>query len=435
MARKKLALHWWILIALGLGLVAGVGVNRLTLAGVLPTATESWVVGFVRSLNSFVADLFIRLLQFIAAPIVLFSLVAGAASLADIRKLSRIGTKTIVIYTSTTAVAISVGLVLANVIRPGSFVSAQTRDRLAAAGAEEAGRRIELAAAPNAWQTLLNIVPKNPFEALARGEMLQIVFAALAVGVALTLIPRERAGPVIAVCEGLTEAVTKIVHVVMLGAPVAVFCLISRVIGDLGLDVLGAVAVYAGTVVLGLAVVMYAEYPALLRAFTPVGYRRFFGAIAPAQLMAFSSSSSNATLPVTLDCAKNRLGAGEEVASFVVPLGATVNMDGTALYQGVATVFIAQLYGIELSLAEQLMIVLTATLASIGTAGIPGVGMVMLVIVLQSVGMTAEVIAGGIAVILGIDRVLDMCRTAVNVTGDCVTAAIVAHGEGELRSP
>jgi Na+/H+-dicarboxylate symporter len=340
-----------------------------------------------------------------------------------------------VIYTSTTAVAISVGLVLANVIRPGSFVSAQTRDRLAAAGAEEAGRRIELAAAPNAWQTLLNIVPKNPFEALARGEMLQIVFAALAVGVALTLIPRERAGPVIAVCEGLTEAVTKIVHVVMLGAPVAVFCLISRVIGDLGLDVLGAVAVYAGTVVLGLAVVMYAEYPALLRAFTPVGYRRFFGAIAPAQLMAFSSSSSNATLPVTLDCAKNRLGAGEEVASFVVPLGATVNMDGTALYQGVATVFIAQLYGIELSLAEQLMIVLTATLASIGTAGIPGVGMVMLVIVLQSVGMTAEVIAGGIAVILGIDRVLDMCRTAVNVTGDCVTAAIVAHGEGELRSP
>jgi Na+/H+-dicarboxylate symporter len=225
-----------------------------------------------------------------------------------------------------------------------------------------------------------------------------------------------------------------VVHAVMRLAPVAVFCLVAKVMATMGLEALGALLVYCLTVVLGLVLVTFGVYPALLRAFAKVGPRRFFTAIAPAQLLAFSSSSSNATLPVTMECVEERLGVSEEITSFVIPLGATVNMDGTALYQGVAAVFIAQLYGIDLTLGDQLTIVLTATLASIGTAGVPGVGLVMLVIVLQAVGMGDDAMRGGIAIIFGVDRLLDMCRTVTNVTGDCVVAAVVAHQEGELAA-
>jgi Na+/H+-dicarboxylate symporter len=439
--RRRLALHWWIFCALAIGVVVGVVVNQLTVRGHLPPAADGGVVGFLAQLNGFVGDLFLRLLRFIAAPIVLFSLIVGAASLNDLKKLSRIGGKTIAIYLCTTALAITIGLVIANVVKPGSdrFVPAEVRDRLAAQGAGEATARIQAAVKPDVWETVLNLVPANPFGALAAGEMLQIVFAALAVGIALTLIPREKAGPVIAVCDGMTDAIIKIVHLVMLVAPVAVFCLIAGAVADLGVEVLRALAVYSLVVVAGLAFMMFAVYPAILRLLTPVRYGRFFKAIAPAQLLAFSSSSSSATLPVTMDCVENRLGVSEDVTSFAVPLGATINMDGTALYQGVAAVFIAQLYGLGvdgkgLSLGDQLTIVLTATLASIGTAGVPGVGMIMLVIVLQSVGMDPAVMAGGIAIIFGVDRVLDMCRTSVNVTGDCMVAAVVASSERELAT-
>jgi Na+/H+-dicarboxylate symporter len=237
---------------------------------------------------------------------------------------------------------------------------------------------------------------------------------------------------VIALFEGLNDAVLVVVHAVMRLAPVAVFCLVAKVMATMGLEALGALLVYCVTVVFGLLLVTFGVYPGLLRAFTKVGPRRFFTAIAPAQLLAFSSSSSNATLPVTMECVEERLGVSEEITSFVIPLGATVNMDGTALYQGVAAVFIAQLYGVDLGLGDQLTIVLTATLASIGTAGVPGVGLVMLVIVLQAVGMGDEAMRGGIAIIFGVDRLLDMCRTVTNVTGDCMVAAVVAHQEGEL---
>jgi len=433
--RKRLGLHWQIIIGLVLGLVVGLVVNLLAKNGSLPTeGAGAAVVGFVSKLNGFVGDLFLRLLRFIAAPIVLFSLIVGAASLNDIKKLSRIGGKTIAIYISTTAVAIVIGLMLANVVKPGSdrFVPQEMRDTLAEAGSGEASARIESAVAPDVWATFLNIVPTNPFEALAEGRMLQIVFTALAIGIALTLIPKKKAGPVIAVCDAMTDVIIKIVHVVMLTAPYAVFALIARVVADLGLDVLQALLAYSLVVVFALGMMIFVVYPLVLRVFTPVRYGRFFGAIAPAQLLAFSSSSSGATLPVTMDCVENRLGVSEDVTSFAVPLGATINMDGTALYQGVAAVFIAQLYGLDLTIGQQLTIVLTATLASIGTAGVPGVGMIMLVIVLQSLGMSAEVMTGGIAIIFGVDRILDMCRTTCNVTGDAMVAAVVASSENEL---
>ena len=472
----RLALHWQIIIGLVLGLVVGIVINLSWGAGtwrslgvddvgmwlsgdparvaapegvdldqlttedrarLYPNASAGLAAAaarFVHDLNGFVGDLFLRLLRFIAAPIVLFSLIVGAASLNDLRKLSRIGGKTIGIYLVTTAVAITVGLVLANLVRPGKFVPQEVRDQMAGAGVEAAAERIQAAVKPDMWETFLNIVPTNPFEALARGEMLQIVFAALAIGIALTLVPKDKARPVIAFCDGMTDVIIKLVHLIMLTAPYAVFALIVRVVADLGLDVLLALIVYSGVVIVGLAVMVFGVYPSVLRVLTPMRFGRFFGGIAPAQLLAFSSSSSSATLPVTMECVEERLGVSEDVASFALPLGATINMDGTALYQGVAAVFIAQLYGLGLDLGDQLTIVLTATLASIGTAGVPGVGMIMLVIVLQSVGMPAEVMAGGLAIIFGVDRILDMCRTTCNVTGDCMVATLVASTEGELLS-
>lgn len=436
MARPRLALHWQILLGMLAGLVVGVLLNILH-APLSAAAADSQVLttafSFVVKLNAFVGDLFLRGLRFIAVPIVLFSLVVGASSLNDVQKLSRIGTRTVGIYLVTTALAISIGLLVANVTRPGTWLSAELRDRLAGQAADSVADKVQ-AVAPDAWATLLDVVPANPFQALANASMLQVVFAALAFGVALTLIPADKARPVIAAAEGLNEAVLKLVDAVMRVAPIAVFCLIAKVMATMGVEVLSALAVYSLTVVGGLLVMTLGVYPLLLRLFAGMGPGRFFEAILPAQLLAFSSSSSNATLPVTMECVEERLGVGEEVTSFVIPLGATVNMDGTALYQGVAALFIAQLYGIPLDLGDQLTIVLTATLASIGTAGVPGVGLVMLVIVLQSVGMGEEAMKGGIAIIFGVDRLLDMCRTVTNVTGDAMVAAVVAAREGDLLS-
>lgn len=437
MARGKLALHWQILIGLATGMVVGVALNLgaepldafLGEAGVLRSVAD-----FLVDLNRFVGDLFLRGLRFIAVPIVLFSLIAGASSLNDLQKLSRIGSRTVGIYITTTAVAITVGLTLANLARPGTWVSEELRDELATAGAEQAGAKIAGAIAPSLWDTLLNIIPTNPFASLAEGEMLQVVFIALAVGISLTLVPKDKAAPVITVSEALTEVVLKLVNVLMLAAPYAVFALIVGVMANLGLEVLGALVVYSLTVLVGLGVMVFGVYPTILRTFAGVRPGRFFDAIAPAQLLAFSSSSSSATLPVTMECVEERLGASEDVTAFVVPLGATINMDGTALYQGVAALFIAQIYGIDLSFAQQLTIVLTATLGSVGAAGVPGVGLIMLVVVLQSVDMPEEVMRGGIAIIFGVDRILDMARTVCNVTGDAMVATLVAASEDELAS-
>ncbi len=436
-AKRRLAVHWRILIGLGAGLAVGLVLNLTKgsiLAAVGPDGLDRDLVDFLVALNGFVGDLFLRSLRFIAVPIVLFSLIEGAASLNDLKKLSRIGGKTVGIYLGTTAVAISLGVLFAQAARPGAFVPDALREELARGQAAQAAQSIKSAVAPSVWETFLNIVPTNPFASLAQGQMLQVVFAALAIGIALTMVPAERARPVIELCGTMTQVIIKLVHIIMMLAPYAVFALLVEVIAQLGFEVLGGLAVYTVTVVGGLAVMMFVVYPSVLRAFTNVSYRRFFRAIAPAQLLAFSSSSSSATLPVTLESVQDRLGVSEDVASFAIPLGATINMDGTALYQGVAAMFVAQLYGIELTFTQQAMIVLTATLASIGTAGVPGVGIVMLVIVLQGIGMSPEMMEKGIALIFGVDRLLDMCRTATNVTGDCMVSAVVAYTEGELAS-
>lgn len=437
MSKPRLALHWQILIGMALGMVAGLVVNLFQgpIDGLMASSDiAATVLGFLASANNFVGDLFLRGLRFIAVPVVLFSLIVGASSLNDLKKLSRIGGRTIVIYLFTTAVAISIGLLLANIAQPGTWLSPELRDTLAGEAAGAVAGKVDAAVAPDAWATLLNIVPKNPFKALAEGNMLQVVFTALAVGAALTLIPKDKADPIIKAADGLTDVIIKLVHAIMLVAPIAVFCLIAKVMASMGLEVLVSLLVYSLTVIGGLGLMTFVVYPLALKLFTGISIVRFYRAIAPAQLLAFSSSSSSATLPVTMECVDERLGAGEDVTSFVIPLGATINMDGTALYQGVAALFIAQLYGIDLSMGDQLTIVLTATLASVGTAGVPGVGLIMLVIVLQAVGIPDEAMKGGIAIIFGVDRLLDMCRTTTNVTGDAMVATVVAHAEGDLLS-
>ncbi len=415
-------LHWQILFGMISGLVVGVllNLNPVDLGG---------FGAFVVKLNNFIGDLFIRSLRFIAVPIVLFSLIAGAGGLNSTSKLGRIGLKTLVIYVGTTAVAITVGLLLANLFQPGLHVSESIRDALASEGAQVATNKMKSAQPPDVWATFLNMVPKNPFKALAEGQMLQIVFFSLAVGLGLNLLAPEKSRPILQICDSMTQVMIGLVQLLMKTAPVAVFALIVEVTAQMGLDVLGALFAYCLVVIGGLAVMVFVLYPSLLVLFGPGNVRRFFSGIFPAQMLAFSSSSSSATMPVTMECVEKNLGVREDVTSFVIPLGATVNMDGTALYQGVAAIFIAQLYSFDLSFADQLTIILTATLASIGTAGVPGVGLIMLVIVLQSVGMPTTIMTGGIAIIFGVDRILDMCRTVCNVTGDCMVASVVSHGE------
>jgi len=463
-SKSGLALHWKILIGLIAGVLMGIAINLLwtgetwSALGVedapaylkggdaaLTGDAElndgagplAWLARFLRNANIFVGDLFMRGLKFIAVPIVLFSLAAGVASLNDTTKLGRIGLKTIAIYLTTTAVAITIGLLAANIIGPGNAFPEEVRDQLGSVEATNASGKIGDANKQrerSTWDIMLDIFPSNPFDAMASGNTLQVVVVGLLIGVALTLIPPARAGPLIQFFEGMTDVVIKIVEIVLIIAPYAVFALIVRVVADLGVDVLVAQIAYCLTVVGSLAVMMFVVYPLALKIFTPVGYGRFFRAISPAQLLAFSSSSSGATMPVTMDCVERRLGVKEDITSFVIPIGATINMDGTALYQGVAAVFIAQMFGVPLGVGDQLMIVLTATLASIGTAAVPGVGIVMLIIVLKAVHMPDEVMTIGIAVILGVDRILDMCRTSCNVTGDCMVAAVVASTENELMT-
>jgi proton glutamate symport protein len=457
MAKQRLALHWKILIGLALGVVVGVilnqawtaetwrslGVNdsKAYLAGTASDQNTGAGAGataarFVVDVCKLVGDLFVRFLKFIGVPVVLFALIGAVAGLGDIRKIGRVGGKTVALFLTTGFLSVVIGVVVSNVIRPGGWVSPETRANLLASSAD-AGSRIGSAATTahglTPWKILTEIVPTNPFSALANGDMLQVVFMSVMIGMALSMIPRERAEVAIKFFDGMFEAVLILVRMVMHTAPFAVFCLVAPIVTGLGLEVLQALAAYCFAVVAGLAIVLFVLYPVVMLMFTKsgnkVGYRRFFRAMAPAQLLAFSSSSSSATLPVTLQCVKDRLGVEEEVAGFVCTLGTTVNMDGTALYQAVAATFLAQLYGIDLSLADQITLVLTATIISIGTPGVPGGSIVLLVIVLESIRIPTE----GIAIILAVDRLLDMARTVINVSGDGMGAAVVGASEGQLR--
>jgi proton glutamate symport protein len=416
--RSSLALHWQILI----GLIAGAAFGGL----VHMVDGGHYVTTYVRP----VGTVFIRLITMVAAPLVLASLIVGASSITEPSRLGRIGAKTIGLYMVSTSLAISVGLVIANVMKPGVGLSGDMSERLLAEYSEQAGQRIGRAESVSFIDQLIAIVPTNPFEALSSGNMLQIVFFALLVGIALALITPSVAAPVIRVFEGFTAVLIKIVDIVMRLAPYGVFALIAGVVAEFGFEILSALGWYGLAVVIGLMVHMFGVYGLMLKLFLrgKIPLARFYHALGAVHLLAFSSSSSAATLPLNMEVVEKKIGVSKRVTSFVLPLGTTVNMDGTALYQGVAAVFIAQVYGIPLSFIDQVTIVLTATMASIGTAAVPGAGLIMLVIVLKTIGVPVE----GIALIFGIDRILDMSRTVVNVTGDAAVATIVAASEGEL---
>jgi len=380
-----------------------------------------------------IGALFMRLLKMVIVPLVFSSLLVGVASLGDVRKLGRLGSRTILLYTATTAVAVSLGLLVANLINPGSFVDPEAKARLLSEFQGAASARSDSAAnAPSMVDNLLQIIPTNPIESLASGNMLQIIFFAIFLGIALTMLPKAedgeaKGGAIIRFFDDLQEAMIVVINLIMKMAPLGVAALVASVIGQSGWSVLKALLVYGLTVLFGLGLQTLLVYGGLIRFVAKVPLGRFMSIIRPAQLLAFSTSSSSATLPVSMECAEEDLKMSKEVSSFVLPLGSTVNMDGTALYQGVAAVFIAQVFGMELSLGDQLSIVLAATMASIGAAGVPGAGIVTLALVLTASGIPQV----GLALILGMDRLLDMFRTAVNVTGDLSVAAVMATSEGE----
>ncbi len=459
MKPRGIALHWKILTGLVLGVALGLALNAWwtgeTWSRLGVTEVKDFLAGNVNPANDgaafaalaarfiikaakLVADLFLRGLRFIAVPVILFSIISAVAGLADLRRLGRIGGKTLGIFALTVVIAAGVGLLLVNVVRPGSRVSEETRARITEQMMPQARQRLDSARSQSdslsAWDQATNALPTNPFAALAQGDMLQVVVAAILVGVGLILIPKPKRDLVVGFCDALADAVLQLVRLLMLLAPFAVFCLVVPVVAGMGLDLVRALAAYCATTLVGLGVVLFLEYPLLTRAFTPagnkVGYRRFFRAMAPAQLLAFSSSSSAATLPATMECCNDRLGVPEEITSFVCPLGTTINMDGTALYQIISVIFLAQLSGVDLSWGQQATVAFLAILVAVGAPGLPGSSVVMMTVVLQAVGLPSE----GIAIILAVDRLLDMARTVVNVSGDAAAAVIVAGSEGRLGS-
>ena len=430
-------LHWQIILGMILGLVYGIGAAQFQWTGF----ATNWVVPF--------GDIFMNLLKLIAVPLVLTSLVAGVASLSDFKKLSRMGSKTIGLYIATTAVAVTIGLLVVNTLQPGAKLAEldDTQEELKAdykSKAESKEETAKIIDERGPLQPLIDMVPDNFFgSASSNSNMLQLVFVSLLIGIALVQVSDEHRKPVLSLFEGMQAVVIKLVNIIMLMAPIGVFALITKTITTLAVGeggeanlgqigtVLGALSYYCIAVIIGLLLHTTIVYLGLLKLFTPLKISQFFKAIAPAQLLAFSTSSSGATLPVTMRQCKEKLGASKETTSFVLPLGATINMDGTALYQAVAAVFIAQASGMSLDMGAQLTIVITAVLASIGTAAVPGAGIIMLVIILEAIDVPSE----GIALILGVDRILDMLRTTTNVTGDAAVCAVIANSEKQLHPP
>ena len=425
----KLELHWKIIIGLVLGLAFGV-----------VAATQGWV-NFVSNWISPLGKIFINLLKLIAVPLVLSSLITGVASLSDLKKLSRIGGRTISIYITTTAVAVTIGLLAVNILQPGATVPDEMKTKLQETYQSSVSGRVEAAEEVkerSVLQPIVDMVPSNFFNSASNNRnMLQVVFVAIIIGIALIQISKSKAKPVLDFFEGINELVIKLVDNIMLIAPYGVFALIADTITSIAgdnvknvLELLGALGFYMFAVIIGLTLQTLFTYTLVLKLFSKISIKKFYQGLAPAQLLAFSTSSSGATLPVTMERCEEKLGVSEEVSSFVLPLGATINMDGTALYQAVAAVFIAQTLGMDLTLGAQLTIVLTAVLASIGTAAVPGAGVIMLVIILEAISVPSA----GIALILGVDRILDMLRTVTNVTGDASVAVAVASSEGELKN-
>ena len=426
---KKIALHWQIIFGLLLGLAYGIVSANYGWGDV----TSNWIAPF--------GTIFINLLKLIAMPLVLSSLITGVASLSDVKKLSRIGGKTIAIYIGTTTVAVTIGLLTVNMLNPGDKVPDAVKNKLQLTYEKDASNKagtVQQVKERGPLQPLVDIIPSNFFfSASSNRNMLQVVFMAIFIGIGLIQIPTDRGKPIKDFFESLNDVVIKLVDIIMLMAPYGVFALIAQTINKVAgnnpneiVELLGALGYYMVAVIIGLLAHAAITYMGLLRLKTQMKYKTFFSGMAPAQLLAFSTSSSGATLPVTMERCEEELGVSEEVSSFVLPLGATINMDGTALYQAVAAVFIAQTLNMSLDVGAQLTIVLTTVLASIGTAAVPGAGIVMLVIILEAVGVPSA----GIALILGVDRILDMVRTTINVTGDATVAVIIADSENQLKS-
>ncbi len=464
---KKLALHWKILIGMILGIVWA-----------LLSSSLGWSAFTINWIDPF-GTIFINLLKLIAVPLVLFSIISGVANIGDPASLGRMGGKTLLIYLITTVMAISIGLLLVNTIKPGKLIDKQSRidnrisyeiwassqgyqikdginylqdpafferaqeiSKLSHAELKEASVSDKLEKANKRKETtplqpLVDIVPDNFFYSLSNnGLMLQIIFFAIFFGVCLLFIPNDKSQPVLNLVDGINEVFLKMVDLVMQAAPFFVFALLAGVVSKMaGNDIGKVVEIFKGlswyslTVFIGLLFMIFVAYPIILKLFVKkISYTGFFKAMSPAQTLAFSTSSSAATLPVTMECVEQNLGVDKKVSSFVLPIGATVNMDGTSLYQAVAVIFLAQLHMIDLTIGQQLTIVLTTTLASIGSAAVPSAGLVMLIIVLDSVGLNPA----WIAIIFPVDRILDMFRTVVNVTGDATVCSIIADGENML---
>ncbi|MAH20972.1 MAG: dicarboxylate/amino acid:cation symporter [Flavobacteriaceae bacterium] len=427
---KSMALHWKILIGMLLGVIFGFLMLQI-----------EWGAVFIAAWIKPLGTIFVKLLKLIAVPLILASLIKGISDLKDISKFASIGLKTIVIYVLTTVVAISIGLTLVNIFNPGDGVSDATISKLTATYANNSSVQGKIAEAGRQQDNgpldfVVDIVPENAFSALSNNKlMLQVIFLSIFLGISLLLIGEKRAKPLKDVFDSLNDVVLKMVDLIMLTAPYAVFALLANVVVSSGdPELLYALLFYASVVVGGL-LIMVCFYLLVLAFVVKKNPFWFLKQISPAQLLAFSTSSSAATLPVTMDRVEEHVGVDKEVSSFVLPVGATINMDGTSLYQAVAAVFIAQALNFDLTFADQLMIVLTALLASIGSAAVPGAGMVMLVIVLESVGFPSDKLAIGLALIFAVDRPLDMCRTVINVTGDATVSTLIAKLEGKLRAP
>lgn len=405
----KMSLTVKVLIGMVAGLVLGVIFNVID-----SDFINTHIAG---GLFAMIGKMFVNALKMLVVPLVFFSLICGVTGIGDIRVLGRVGGKSLVLYLFTTALAISVAIILALLVGPGTGFDMEGVDTSGITGKE----------APSVWDVFAGIVPTNPVAAFANGDMLQVIFYTVILGVAVLMLG-SKSKPFIEACEYMNEVMMKVVTIVMAAAPIGVFCLIAKTFTEQGIELFGPVLAYVITLVVALFLHLFVTLMVILKVFSGLNPFIFMKKIRPAQIFAFSTASSNATIPVTLRCTTQRVGVDNSVASFCVPFGATINMDGTAIMQGVATVFLANVYGIDLGLGGYVTVIAMAVLASIGTAGVPGVGLVMLTMVLGQVGLPIE----GIALILGVDRLMDMIRTAVNITGDAVVSTVVAKGEGKV---
>ncbi|MGH7503876.1 MAG: dicarboxylate/amino acid:cation symporter [Longimicrobiales bacterium] len=421
----RVPLHAKILLGLGLGAVAGVTTNLLW--GGAP-----WLEWIINNIANPVGQIFLRMLFMVVVPLVFTTLALGVANLGDLRRLGRVGGKTLGFFVLTTSVAVTLGLIMANVVRPGAGLDPDVRAGLMEEYSSQAAETV-VAAGETGFgiNTFVNIVPRNFFGAAADGDMLGIIFFTLVFGVALTRVPKSFGEPVLKLLDGVAQAIIEIIGIAMKLAPYGVAGLIFAVTARFGLDVLGSLLMYVGMVLTGLLIHQFIVLGSIAKFVAGIGPREFFGRLKYVMITAFSTSSSNATLPTTLRTAEEEFGVPREIAGFVIPLGATMNMNGTALFEGMTVLFLAQVFGVDLSLVEQLIVVVMSIITAIGAAGVPGGSIPLLVMVLQMVGVPGE----GIALSLGVDRILDMARTVPNVTGDVLTSIVVAKSEGLPLEP